>query len=263
MLKRNEHNHGKFLLIFLLWLVLLPGACRPEDDSWQRVQQRGVLLVGLDPTYPPFAVADENGLTGFDVDLANKLAADLGLETQFVLFGYDGLYDALETGQVDVLISALVIVPERTRDFAYSDPYFNAGEVLITRQGNAGQLQAMADLNGRTLAVELGALGHVEALEWAKKVADLTVTPFTTADEALTAVADGEADAALVDAISGHLFLKEQQTLVFSDRAVTVEPFAIVSRIEDELLLEQINNSLAHLQETGQFREIQERWLGP
>ncbi|HUM68790.1 MAG TPA: ABC transporter substrate-binding protein [Chloroflexota bacterium] len=247
-------------VIALLWLAFL-SACRHQDDAWQRIQETGVLKVGLDPTYPPFEVADANGVFGLDVDLANALATDLGVQTEFVLFGYDGLYDALATGQVDVLLSALVIAPERTKDFAYSTPYFNAGEILIVRQDEETMVR-MEDLPGRTLAVELGALGHVEATTWAKRLPNLMVVPYPTADEAMTAVIHGEADAALVDAISGRLFLRETVGLKRTAVPVTVEPFAIVTRIGDRRLLTELNNSLARLQTNGKLDNIINHWLG-
>ncbi|MBX3058032.1 MAG: amino acid ABC transporter substrate-binding protein [Anaerolineae bacterium] len=245
----------------LVWLALLLAACRGQEDAWQRVQETGVLKVGLDPTYPPFEAADANGVFGLDVDLANALAADMGVQTEFVLFGYDGLYDALATGQVDVLISALVVAPERTKDFAYSTPYFNAGEILIVRQ-DEDNIGRMEDLHGRTLAVELGALGHVEATTWAKRLPNLTIVPYPTADEALTAVSHQEADAALVDAISGRLFLQQTEGLKRTAVPITVEPFALVTRIGDRRLLSELNNSLARLQTNGNLDEITNHWLG-
>ncbi|MCP4361697.1 MAG: amino acid ABC transporter substrate-binding protein [Chloroflexi bacterium] len=249
-------------IIWILCGLLFPNACRPQDVTWQQIQESGILRVGLDPTYPPFETAAENNIYGFDIDLANALAQELGLQAEFVLFGYDGLYDALGTKQVDVLISALVIIPERTRDFAYSKPYFNAGEILIVPLNNQTILE-MADMNDRTLAVELGALGHVEAITWAKRLPDLTVVPYPSADEALSAVSAGNTDAALVDAISGHLYLQNEPRLKRVTEPITVEPFAIVTRIEDEKLQEQIDSSLAHLQQSDQLVKIHKRWLGP
>ena len=251
-------NHATYLT--LLILIFLQMGCQPADSSWERVQAAGVLRVGLDPTYPPFEVADENGVFGFDVDLAQAIADNLGLEVQFVYFGYDGLYDALGTNQVDVLISALVIIPERTRDFAYSDSYFNAGEILIVPADNIS-IDTMADLDGRLLAVELGTLGHVEATEWAKRLANLEIRPYPTADEALTAVQQGNADAALADAISGRLFLQQTSGLKRLPQSVTVEPFAFVVRNEDEQLLDILNQSLANLQQSGQLDQIEEVWF--
>ena len=248
-----------------LYLILFLAACKNDTATWERIQEAGVLRVGLDPTYPPFEVADEAGLRGLDVDLARAIATDLGLEAEFVYFGYDGLYDALATEQVDVLISALVVAPERTRDFAYSEPYFNAGQILLV-PAPATAIREMADMDGRTLAVELGAQGHVEATNWQRRLPDLAIAPYNTADEALTAVAKGEADAALVDAISGRLYLTHQSpdppTLRLTLDPVTVEPFALVVRREDQLLMQNMNESLDRLLVSGQLAEIIGRWLG-
>ncbi len=250
----------RFIFCLILITMIMLQSCQAEDETWNRIEKTAVLKVGLDPTYPPFEVADESGLYGLDIDLANAVAADLGLNVEFVLFGYDGLYDALATQQVDVLLSALIIAPERTRDFAYTEPYFNAGEILIVRADNE-DIGEMADLNGRFLAVELGAQGHVEATSWERKLSNLTVQPFGSADEALTAVANGSADAALIDAISGRLFVAEHPMLSWVETAVSVEPFAMVVRIADEQLLEKLNESLARLQENGTHAKIINKWI--
>ncbi|MCB8927203.1 MAG: transporter substrate-binding domain-containing protein [Ardenticatenaceae bacterium] len=250
-------------LIALLTLVILQIGCQTADSSWERVQAAGLLRVGLDPTYPPFEVDDGGNLYGLDIDLANAIANDLGLDVQFVYFGYDGLYDALATEQVDVLISALVIIPERTRDFSYSNSYFNAGEILIVPADN-DTIETMADLSGQTVAVELGSLGHVEATEWAKRVENLEIMTFSTADEAITAVQQGNthaAHAALTDAISGRLFLRDHDRLKRLPESVTVEPFALVVRSEDEQLLDVLNQSLTTLQQSSQLDQIISQWL--
>jgi len=244
--------------------------CQSADQSWERVSETGVLRVGLDPTFPPFEVADEQGLRGLDVDLAHALADDLGVTPEFTYFGYDGLYDALATGQVDVLISALVVVPERTRDVAYSQSYFNAGEILVVPETETQAISDLEDLNGRTLAVELGALGHVEAISWSRQLPDLTIQTFDSVDAALAAVAAGKADAGLVEAVNGRLYLAQQTAepspgqnpLTRLAEPVTVEPYALVVRIEDQMLLERLNQSLTALITSGRLETIVEHWLG-
>jgi ABC-type amino acid transport substrate-binding protein len=252
--------------LFLGALILLAVvSCQEKSGTWERVKESGILRVGLDPTYPPFEVADDGGVTGLDVDLAHALAAELGLRAEFVYFGYDGLYDALATKQVDVLLSALVIMPERRRDFDYSEPYFNAGEILVI-PSTEETVREMGNLDGRRLAVELGAQGHVEATQWAKRLGNLQILPYSGAAEALDAVAGGTADAALVDSISGRLYLQEQapgqQQLQRLPNPVTVEPYAIITRIEDEMLLVKINEALLSLTRSGQLEQIIDRWLG-
>ena len=108
------HKRFFLLLITAILAILVNSGCHSQNETWQRIAESGVLRVGLDPTYPPFEVADGSGnVSGLDVDLAHALAKELGLRVQLSHFGYDGLYAALATGQVDVLISAMVIVPDR------------------------------------------------------------------------------------------------------------------------------------------------------
>ena len=246
-------------LAALLVLLLLAACNSARGETWRRIQEEGVLRIGVDPTYPPFATLEGDTLVGIDADLGRALAADLGLEAEFRGIGYDGLYDALATEQVDLLISALVVRPEMMRDFAYSSPYFDAGQVLVVPEGSA--IGGLEEMGGRTLAVELGAEGHVTGTEWQRRLSGLEVTPYNTADEALGAALAGEADAALVDAISARLFLAASEGLALAGEPVAPEPFAIVFRIEDETLQEAVGESLEGLRRRGELEAIIGRWM--
>lgn len=251
-------------LVAGLVVVVLAAACRTVDDSWSRVAEAGVLRVGLDPTFEPFEVAAGDGPIGIDVDLAKAIGDQLGLEVNYAYFGYDGLYDALATGQVDLLLSALVVAPERMEDFAYTSAYFDAGQALFVPAGS--DVSGMAGLNGRRLAVELGTLGHVEAQAWQRRLSELTVTAYPSVDAALATVLDGVADAALVDHVSGRLYANQGSrpaALLRVPEVVAPEPYAIVLRIDDEALYQQVEGALDTVRTSGQLEEIIIRWLGP
>ncbi|HEY76189.1 MAG TPA: amino acid ABC transporter substrate-binding protein [Thermoflexia bacterium] len=241
-------------------LVLLLATCRPSPDALDRVLETGVLRVGMDASYPPFEYIDgEGNLVGFDVDLAREIATRLGVEPRFVAnLPYDGLYDSLTAEQVDVVISALYVDPTRTADFTYSTPYFDAGQVLVMAEGTEG-IDGMADLDGRTVAVEFGSAGDVEARAWARRLASLTILPCQTADEALAKVAAGEADAALVDHLSALMTSMEGLRIV--EPMVTSEPYAIAVRREDRRLLEAIDEILAAMRDDGTLDRLQARWF--
>ncbi len=255
---------NRFLfLVFCLFVVVCFGGCRSGDDAWQRVTETAVLRVGVDPTYPPFAAADDGGLWGIDVELAQALGEKLGVGVQFTYFGYDGLYDALLTEQVDVLISALVVDVGRTGDFSYSIPYFNAGEVLVVPHGPVG-IMGWRDLNGRTLAVELGSQGHMEANRWERRLVSLQIQTYDTASAALQAVAQGAAAAALVDHTSARLFGQQhpEAALQRLPEPITVKPYALVVRKADGRLLRHLNNTLEQLHQSKQIDAILTKWLG-
>lgn len=251
----------RYAVQILICTPLLLSACN-SNDTWQRIQETNTLRVGLDPTYPPFENADGGELQGIDVDLARAIGDQLALDVEFVYFGYDGLYDALATEQVDVLISALVIRSDQLKDFSYSEPYFNAGQLLVVHAG-ATDIRSIEDLEGQTIAVELGAQGHVTAIEWQRRLPELSVEPYQTPDEALEATAQGETAATLVDAISARLYLMRNDNLRLVAEPVTVEPFAMVVRKEDEQLLRELNTALETLEENGHLDQIVSRHMAP
>jgi polar amino acid transport system substrate-binding protein len=237
----------------------LLSACTPEQTTWDRVQTSGVLRVGLDPTYPPFEFTDGTSLQGIDVDLAETLVADLDLEVSFSHFGFDGLYDALATEQVDVLISALVPDVARTRDFAYSAGYINSGLVLVSRPD--APLTEISELVDKTIGVELGTAGHVEATNWQRQVPNLYISVHQSSDEALSALASGQIDVAAVDNITARLFVGQRPESELAIFPVGEEPYAMVVRLEDRRLLTELDSSLSRLSSSGQLDSILNSWL--
>lgn len=245
-----------FAILFCLFLA----NCTTADDSLARVQQAGTLVVGVDPTFPPFENGDTGELVGLDIDLARALGTQLGVTVTFQPFGYDGLYDALNTGQVDVLLSALVVDETKTKDFVYTRPYFNAGQMLIVPNSTA--IAKHTDLSNQIIAVELGTEGHVQAIRWERELPGLVILPVATAGEALTAVATGTAQAALVDHVSGRLYLNQNDApLQLLPTPVTVEPYALVVRQADVTLYNALDNALHELEESGALEGIISRWL--
>jgi polar amino acid transport system substrate-binding protein len=224
----------------------------------------------MDASYPPFEWIDSMGNpTGFDVALAEELGRHLGLEVQFVAnLPYDGLYDALAVGQVDAVISALVVNPDRTADFAYSTPYFDAGQVLVVREGESA-ISRMADLGGHTLAVEFGSQGDLLARTWARRLEGLSTVTCQTAQEALEAVENGAADAALVDHVSALASVapESEETqhpggrLTIVGDPVIEEPYAVAISREDGRLLRAINRALATMEADGTLESLRHDWL--
>jgi ABC-type amino acid transport substrate-binding protein len=279
---RSQIPNWPFVICHLPFVIAIClAACARPDDAWDRVRETGVLRVGMDASFPPFeAIAADGTLVGFDVDLARELGRRLGVEVQCVAnLPYDGLYDALAVGRVDVVISALVVNPARMADFSYASPYFDAGQVLVVSEQPARlsetcqvseSSEGMADLGGCTLAVEFGTQGDLEARKWALRLSDLTVVPHQTAGEALAAVAAGEADVALVDHVSalaaidtlGVLETPKGFGLRIVKSTVVEEPYAVAVHRESQHLLRAINDALAEMEEDGTLEMLVATWLG-
>ncbi len=182
-------------------LITQPSA---EPDAYE-IFPMAEIRVGVDASYPPFAVATADDLFGLEIDLARAIGARIGLPVRFVNLGFDGLFDALTTDQVDVLISALPIDMARIGAVHYTQPYFNAGLVLVS----AGDYTSMRDLPGHRLAYEYGSTAESEVRLWLRRVQPFDLLPLETPAAALDAVRSGAADAALVDAITARLYLRD------------------------------------------------------
>ncbi len=242
-----------------LALLLTATGCGRRDSAWQAVQSSGVLRVGIDATYPPFEnVAPDGSLAGFDVDLATEIGERLGVEIEFVGFAFDGLYDALAVGRVDVLISALPVTPTQAGRVLYTAPYFNEGDVLVAPV-DAG-ITSMDDLDGAIVAVEYGAGGDVEARAWQRRLQSLEVLRMPGTSEALEAVAAGEADAALIDSISALLAEDKYESLVLVDY-VTEDLFAAAVRRDATELHAQLNAIIIGMLDDGTVDELVEQWF--
>ncbi len=268
MLNRHvDLRVGRAVLTALLTAGSLVACLFPNDVTWERVRETGILRVGMDASLPPFeAIAADGSLVGFDVDLARELSQRLGAEPQFVAnLPYDGLYDALRARRVDVVVSALVVNPARTADFAYSSPYFDAGPVLVLHQGER-TIGSLAHLIGdredeRSLAVVLGTPADREARDWARRAEGLTVVQFPTAAQALGAVEVGQIDAALVDHVSALQAIGAGSSLTVVGEPIIQVPYAVGMRGDSQRLLREINRALADMESDGTLDTLVSRWL--
>lgn len=220
---------------------------------------QGFIRVGVDASYPPFAEIVNGELQGIDIDLAHELGQRLGGNVHFVTLGYDGLYDALETGQVDMLISALLIDDFRRADVYYSWSYFNAGTLLISHDStNSDSMQAVA---GKSLAFEFGSTADSLQRIWSRRIPAFDTQPYELPEYALDAVRLGDADFALVDAVSGRLYLRNHPE--WQAKAIYIEDtlISIASDIDNRDIYERINRHLLDMINDGTLDEIIDAWL--
>lgn len=220
----------------------------------------GELRIGVDASFPPFAFAYPDGsLGGLDVDLGFALGTELDIPVRLVNMGADGLYDALKANQVDILISALRVEAWRLGDVRYTRPYFDAGLLLVSHVDNAAS--NMRALTGKSLAYEFGSSADAEARRWLRRVQPFETQPYELSDYALDAVRLGLADAALVDAVSVHLYLRDHPDWQVHTVYVTHAPLVIAVRLHRWQTLEKIDRALGEILRKGIVDEIINQWL--
>ena len=247
-------------LVVLVYGLAMSGCASHDDPYLTRVQQAGVLRVGLDPSWPPFEFVDEarGEVAGLDVDLARAIGRELGVEVAFVVSGWEGLYGALYTGQFDAIVSALPYDPWRTREALYSISYLNVGPVIVVHVDEQ-RVTRPKDLVGRTVHVEYGSEGDVQARRLAKKVSELAITTHDTAADALSVM--DEASVAIVDAVSARLYIREHPHLKIVDEPLYDELYVVAVHPRAQSLQAAIDQALVKLRESGDLGELLDRWL--
>lgn len=246
-------------------VIWLSNSNNRQDEIWERIQTSGVFTVATDASYPPFSAVDENGdLFGFEIDLAEEIGRRWGVQVAFENIAYDALLGAVTSQRDDAVISAFVPQPGRTKEIAFTRSYFVGGTVMAVPTSSKQLINDDYEqwASGKIIAVEYGAGGDALARRWARRVAGLTIAPQPTASEALLAVENGEAQAALVDAISAYDFLLGHPALALAGAPLEPEPYTIAVRADSRALFQQLESVLQAMEEDGTLPALRVKWFG-
>jgi polar amino acid transport system substrate-binding protein len=253
-----------FLDILILALVAAAGWAvwagqqRPPDTYLEGILNAGVLRVGIDPTYPPFDTIESGRISGYDAELAQAIAGDLGVQVEFVPLALDTLYDALAAEKVDMLVSALPFVYEREAEVRYSVPYYQSGQVLLVRAGDAS-IASVLDLAAREVGVELGSNADTEARRLVRTSLPTMQlrSDYRSPDEALDAVAAGELDATITDNASAQAYLSAHAgRLRVLAPPLTDEPYVVAMPAKATALSARVDATIERLRASGELAEI-------
>jgi ABC-type amino acid transport substrate-binding protein len=221
--------------------------------------------VGTDPTYPPFETLRDGKVVGYDAELAQAIAADLGVRVEFQTLALDTLYDALAAGKVDVLVSALPFVYERQRDIRYSAPYYQAGQVLLVRVGDV-RITSISDLGGKRIGVELGSNADTEARRLARSTVQgmKLQSTYHSPGDALSALAGGQLDAAITDNVSAWAYLRDHpRTLGILPITITDEPYVVAMPVQATGLGARVDATIGRLRASGELARMMRMELAP
>ena len=130
-----------------LGAVLSSAAHAQSDSVLETIQERGKLTVGMS-TFVPWAMRSTEGeLIGFEIDVATKLAEDMGVEVEFVPTAWSGIIPALLAGKFDVIIGGMSITPQRNLTVNFTAPYANSGNQLAANVELTADFTAMSDFD--------------------------------------------------------------------------------------------------------------------
>ena len=143
----------KILWLSVILFFCLGGGVFAQESVIEKIQKQGVIRVGMS-TFVPWAMKDKQGnLVGFEIDVARKLAEDMGVKIEFVPTAWSGIIPALLTGKFDVIIGGMGITPQRNLKVNFTTPYDYSGMSMVAHKKKAAGFSSIEDFNKKEVVI--------------------------------------------------------------------------------------------------------------
>jgi polar amino acid transport system substrate-binding protein len=250
--------------LILLTLVGCAGTSRKDQPgALGRIVDSGQLRVGMTGEQPPLNMTSRNGeLFGLEVALVRVLAQSMGVEAKLVRLPFKKLLDAVEAGDVDLVMSGVTITAERSRRVSFVGPYYTSGKTILTRSEALASVQIPQDLDtpGRRFAALRGSTSE-EFVKRSFPSAKLVTT--VGLEEAVQKVLDGKVDALVADRETCHFAVLRHPDagLYASEATFSVEPLGIAVSRNHPQLANLVQTYLNALAERGVLQRARDFWF--
>jgi polar amino acid transport system substrate-binding protein len=246
--------------------ILVLGACGGDsdgagDDGVDLVES-GRLTTCTHLPYPPFQFEQGGEIVGFDVDLIDRVARELGVEQQIVDTPFEGIQSGedLNARKCDIAAAAMTITPERARKIDFSDPYFDANQALLVEKGSG--IDSFAKLEGKTLGVQSGTTGKMYAEEHARPEG-VQLKDYEDVALELSAVKTGQVPAAINDIPVLLDFVKKNPELEVTAQFDTGEQYGFATKKGTSAELQRVvNRVIKRARADGSYDRLYEKWFG-
>ena len=255
----------KPLVVAALTALALTGCATGDKttttDSGAKIVDEGKLTVCSHLPYKPFEFNRSGDAIGFDIDLLDLVAKDLGLKTVILDTPFEGIQSgqALNTAKCDVAAAGMTITEDRAKVIDFTDPYFSATQALLVEKGSG--IASLEDLAGKSLAVQEGTTGELYAKEHAPD--DTELRSFEDLALLEAAVKTGKVDAGIQDNGVLYDYVKTNPELEVPTEFDTGEEYGFaVKKDGNDELLKTINEVFAKSKTDGSYDAIYTTWFG-
>ncbi len=259
-----------FLLIgiLMLGLVAVSGCTDTAEggdaEDGEVAEEVPTYIVGTEPYFPPFEYADENNsneIIGFDVDLINAIAENQGFEIEWKDLEFDALIPALQSGQIDIIVSGMTITETREESVDFSDPYINAGLALAVASDNE-EIQGVDDIQGKVAVVQQGSTGAAKADEFKAEGVIDEVIYLAHVSDIVMSIQNGRADLMINDLPVTKSYISQNPGVIkIVDDQLQSESYGFAVKSGNTELLEKLNAGLENVKADGTYDEIMEKYF--
>lgn len=233
-----------------------------KESTLETIVQRGAIRVGFD-TFKPWAMKDKTGkFIGFEIDVARKLAEDMGVKIQLVPTQWSGIIPALQTGKFDIIIGGMGVTPQRNLKVNFSIPYEFSGMSIVANKKKAQGFSSLSDFNKPevTVTVRLGTTAHVAAKNFLPKA---TLKVFSEESQTIQELLNGRAHALVASNPLPRSLANEYAEKLFLPLKddFTRESIAFAVRKSDMDFLNFLNNWIRVNFDSGWLQNRYDYWF--
>lgn len=228
----------------------------------EQILKRGVLKVGMD-TFQPWAMKDKNGtFIGFEIDVARRLAEDMGVKVEFVPTAWSGIIPALLTGKFDVIIGGMGILPKRALKVNFTQPYDYSGMSIVAHKELAAGFSSLDDFNKKDVQVAVK-LGTTAVIAAKKHLPNATLRMFENETQTYQELRNGKVHAVIGSAPRpAYEALEYKDTLYLPLKGTfTKEPIGFALRKGDPDALAFFNSWITGVSLEGWLQERHDYWF--
>lgn len=247
------------VLVSIVTVVLLAGCKKENQTTYNAIMDKGKMTFAMSGAYPPFNYISDNGdLVGFDIDIANAIAEELGLKANPITADFDGIIAGLNGNRYDMIIGSMSITKERLKEVNFTIPYYYDGAQFFAKTGSG--LTNIEDLEDGVVGVVTGTTFH-DALKEMDNIKN--ILQFSSDVDNFMAIEQGRADGLVTGKFVGiQAPDKYGVDIEPVGELLYAEDIAIAIRKEDTDLLEKVNEALQAIIDNGKYEEISNKWFG-
>ena len=216
----------------------------------------GQLLVGTDTPFPPFEIGQPPDISGYDIEVMNAVAENIGLQVTYQDTGFDTIFRDVANGQFDISAAASTITPERQQKVNFSDPYYEAQQALVVPQDS--EIMTTDDLSGATVSAQDGTTGETYAND-ETDAAEVRGVP--EGPDAIAAVQTGQVDAAIIDQPVAVDAVEKQGGIEIVQSIPTNELYGFAMARDKTALLDAVNGALVEIKDNGTLAQLYQKYF--
>ena len=235
----------------------------PAEEAADSTAASGKLTMATEATFPPYEYYDGDAIVGIDVEVAQAIAAKLGMELEVTDIAFDSIIPGIQTGKYGMGMAGMTVTDERKEQVNFSDSYATGVQVVIVKDDSpiTSVDDLFADGASTVVGTQAGTTGFIYATSDIEDAGLGTVKSFGKTTDAVEALKNGQVDCVILDNEPAKALVAANEGLHILDTEYAVEDYAIAIAKENTDLLEKVNKALSELTADGTLQSIVDKYI--